>query len=131
MYAIERRPFGYHLTFAGSVQRAEMDAWVEESRRVLAGAPPAFGVFVDMRALAPLTDDAQVAMREGQRIYKEHGMTRSVVILSNAVLTMQFRRIAKETGIHEWERYINGGKEPDWEAVGLRWIEDGIDPDLP
>ncbi|MCC6552216.1 MAG: hypothetical protein IT372_04235 [Polyangiaceae bacterium] len=129
MYSIERKPFGYWLTFGGTIDRAEMSAWVEESRRVLAEAPAAFGAFVDMRTLAPLTDDAQVAMREGQRFYKERGMTRSVVILSSAVLTMQFRRIAKETGIYEWERYINASKEPAWEAVGLRWVIDGVDPD--
>lgn len=130
MYSIERKPFGYYLTFGGTIDRAEMSGWVDESERALAGAPAAFGVFVDMRGLEPLTDDAQVAMREGQRLYKARGMTRSVVILSNAVLTMQFRRIAKETGIDEWERYVNGGKEPAWESVGLRWIIEAVDPDL-
>lgn len=129
MYSIEKKPFGYQLTFGGSIDRAELSAWLEESTRLLADAPAAFGVFVDMRSLEPLTDDAQIAMREGQRHYKERGMTRSVVILSSAVLTMQFRRIAKETGIYDWERYINASKEQAWEQSGLRWIVEGVDPD--
>ena len=45
-------------------------------------------------------------MQEGQKLFKNAGMERSVVILSTAMVTMQFKRIAKETGIYEWERYI-------------------------
>ncbi|MCU0660945.1 MAG: hypothetical protein MUC50_01300 [Myxococcota bacterium] len=129
MYSIEKRLFGYWLTFGGTIDRAEMSAWLEQSRALLSKAEPPFGVFVDMRTLLPLTDDAQIAMRDGQRLYKEKGMKRSAVILSSAVLTMQFRRIAKETGIYDWERYINADKEPNWEDIALRWINEAIDPD--
>ncbi len=66
-----------------------------------------FGVFVDMRTLATLQPDAQQAMQEGQLLYREAGMQRSVVIVNSAVLAMQFKRLAKQTGIYEWERYLN------------------------
>jgi hypothetical protein len=52
------------------------------------------------------------------------------VILENAVITLQFRRLAKETGIYNWERYIDASKHKDWEKIGLDWVERGIDPDL-
>jgi len=34
-------------------------------------------------------------------------MVRSVVILANTITKLQFKRIAQETGIYQWERYID------------------------
>jgi hypothetical protein len=42
---------------------------------------------------------------------------------------MQFRRIGKETGIYEWERYIDASSVADWEKIGIDWLSKGIDPD--
>jgi hypothetical protein len=46
-------------------------------------------------------------------------MDRSVVILANSVTTMQFRRIAQETGIYQWERYIDASKVTNWEEIAI------------
>jgi hypothetical protein len=56
-------------------------------------------------------------------------MERSVVILSNTVTTMQFKRIAQETGIYQWERYIDASKTQNWEGIGKKWLVNAIDPD--
>jgi hypothetical protein len=131
MYKIEKKDNNiYKLTFNGFIDANEMKLWVEESKRALTMAPKEFGVFVDMRGLQPLSKDAQVYMQEGQRLYKKKGMIRSVVILGNALTTMQFRRIGKETGISQWERYINYSSTPDWEKLGMDWIIKGIEIDL-
>ena len=82
-----------------------------------------------MRTMKPLPKDARDAMEEGQRIYGQNGMERSVVILNSTLVTMQFKRIAKETGIDQWERYIDASKTSNWEEVGVSWLEKGIDPD--
>ncbi|MGB9500437.1 MAG: hypothetical protein ACKVE4_12015 [Dissulfuribacterales bacterium] len=42
---------------------------------------------------------------------------------------MQFQCIGKETGIYEWERYIDVSSSPDWERIAVDWISKGIDPD--
>lgn len=68
-------------------------------------------------------------MEEGQKLFKQKGMTRSVVILNSPIVTVQFKRIAKETGIYNWERYLDASSTPDWEQKGRRWLTDGIDPD--
>ncbi|MBN2415517.1 hypothetical protein JXO52_06730 [bacterium] len=107
----------------------EMKAWVDDSKKELADAPEAFGVFVDMRTLKPISVDAQVQMQEGQQLYKAKGMVRSVVIVDSAVTKMQFKRIAIRTGIDEWERYIDASANPDWHKAGMAWINDAIDPD--
>ncbi len=129
MYKIERKPFGFKLTFADSIKVEEMQAWADEAKRAVSMKSGKFGVFVDMRELKPLPQEAKVVMESGQKAFKEGGMERSVVILSNTILTMQFKRIAKESGIYLWERYIDASKEPNWEKIGEDWISKGTDPD--
>ena len=56
-------------------------------------------------------------------------MERSVVILDNVITTMQFKRIAQETGIYQWERYIDASSTGNWQKAGEDWIVKGIDMD--
>lgn len=129
MYKIEKMPYGVKLTFSGFIKKEEMTQWVAESQKIALTLPSKFGVFVDMRELKPLAKEIEEEMQKGQIIYKQKGMERSVVILNNAVTTMQFKRIAKDTGIYQWERYIDASKTANWEEVGKKWIVSGIDPD--
>ncbi len=129
MYKIEKTGYGVKLVFSGLIHADEMKKWVTESEKISKSLPPKFGVFVDMRELKPLDPEAQEVMQIGQRLYKGAGMERSVVILANTVLTMQFKRLAKETGIYEWERYIDASKNAQWEETGKKWLVNNIDPD--
>ncbi len=129
MYQIEKTHWGFRLTFGGSIDAAEMTRWLEESRKVLAAQEDEFYVFVDMRTLIPLDQDAQIPMIEGQALYRSKGMQRSVVILSSPATASQFRRIGGETGIGKFERYIDASSVPDWEEVGLNWLFNEIEPE--
>jgi hypothetical protein len=130
MYKIEKQPYGYKLTFSGLIKVDEMKAWAKEATTILKAQPTKdFGVFVDMRELKPLLDDAKAAMVEGQVAFKQKGMQRSVVILSTPVIAMQFQRLAKESGIYQWERYLDSQTVKNYEKVGEDWITKGIDPD--
>jgi hypothetical protein len=106
-----------------------MARWVDESQKIIPSLPAKFGVLVDMRDLKPLPQDAEAEMQKGQKIYKSKGMERSAVILQNAIATNQFKRIAQETGIYQWDRYIDASKAMNWEEAGRRWIVNGVDPD--
>ncbi|HNT35800.1 MAG TPA: hypothetical protein PKH07_12490 [bacterium] len=129
MYKIEKTGYGFRLTFAGAIPAEEMTKWVEESKTALAGRSGGFQLLVDMRELKPLAPDAQQTMLQGQQLYKQAGMGRSAVILSSSILTMQFVRLAKESGIYQWERYLDASKNPNWEAQALAWLEKEQDPD--
>lgn len=129
MYSIQRTDYGFKLVFEGFIQKDEMEKWVAESKENLDNVVGNFFVFIDMRSLKPLPEESQAAMEEGQKAYKAKGMQRSVVILNNPTTTMQFKRIARETGIYQWERYIDASSVPDWEGKGLMWLKEGIDPD--
>jgi len=65
-----------------------MQRWADESKQRLTSAPDNFGVFVDMIHLKPLPPDAQEILTEGQKLYKEKGMVRSVVIVNSTILKM-------------------------------------------
>jgi hypothetical protein len=130
MYKIEKKKFGLKLTFDGFLKKDDMMSWLNESKSNLTGLPKDFGVFVDMRTLKPLPKEAQEVMEQGQKMFKEKGMKRSVVVLDNQIVTMQFRRIARETGISEWERYINANDHENWEQLGVDWIQNGIDKEI-
>lgn len=129
MYSITKMDYGYKLVFGNSITKEEMEKWVSESETALANAPAEFGVFVDMRTLKPLLPEVQEIMINGQAKYKKAGMVRSVVILNNPTVTLQFKRLAKESGIYEWERYIDASTITDWEVKGVAWVKDAKDPD--
>ena len=42
MHKIEKKPWGYELTFADIMTKEEMQKWVEESKALLATAQPSF-----------------------------------------------------------------------------------------
>jgi hypothetical protein len=128
MYNIEKKPYGFKLTFDGFIKLDEMTKWVEDSKSKLNSAGSKFGIFVDMRNLKPLAADVKSKMEEGQKLYKMKGMERSVVILNSAMTKMQFEKIAKESGIYQWERYINATDNPNWEKDGEAWLTSGTDP---
>jgi hypothetical protein len=130
MFTIDKTDFGYRLTFGEFKRAEEMAEGVEESKEALRDSPTDFGVFVDMRTLKPLPTETQPLMENGQKLYKAKGMVRSVVILNDPVTTMQLKRIGKDSGIYEWERYINAAAEPQWEQVGSDWVMEGVDPDV-
>jgi len=130
MYKIERTGYGFKLTFGDTIETTEMTRWVAESEKALQNVSGEFGVFVDMRTLKPLTDSTQAEMEKGQKLYKGKGMTRSVVVVESAIVAMQFKRLARQSGIYNWERYIASSDDPGWEAKGLAWIRNAVDPDL-
>jgi len=129
MYKIEKENYGFKITFSDFMKEDEMQRWLMETERVLATQTGKFGVLIDMRTLKPLPLEAQEIMKDGQKLYKQKGMERSAVILNNAVTTIQFKRIANETGIYEWERYFDASTNPNWEAKSIDWISRSIDPD--
>lgn len=128
MYAIKKESWGYNLRFSGFISTGEMEAWKTESSQQLRGALQGFGVFVDMHDLKPLAPETQEVMVSGQELFKKAGMQRSAVLVDSATTAMQFKRLAKESGIDQWERYLSSQQSGAVDAA-LAWIKDGVDPD--
>ena len=128
MYRIDEVHYGFKLLFSGCITADEMVQWLRESRRLLQDVRAPFGVLVDMRELDPMSAEVRVYFEEGQRLYKQRGMRRSAVILRGSHMTRQFRRLARETGVNVWERYIDANQKEDFESRGEIWITHGIEP---
>lgn len=130
MFKVERTSYGIKMTLAGFIEKEESIEWLAEVKRVVKAIPLGFNAFVDMRELKPLPAESQPATKEVHKFCKENGGVRSVVILDSAVTTMQFKHLAKETGIYDVERYIDASSNPNWEEVALLWLNNAVDPDL-
>jgi hypothetical protein len=128
MYKIEKTELGFHLTFAGNMTKAEIEKWYTESEHVLKEPQAPFGVVIDMRTLALLPVEAQEIMVRGQSMYKSRGMERSCVILDDAITRIQFMRLARQSGIYKYERYIDASAHKNWLAEARDWVSHGIAP---
>jgi len=128
VYKIDKTELGFQLTFGGDMTEAELETWYQESARVLSRIHFPFGVLIDMRTLAPLPAEAQKVMVRGQSMYRNSGMQRSCVILENPITTIQFMRLAKQSGIFRYERYIDASVHKDWRQEARSWIRDAVAP---
>jgi hypothetical protein len=129
MYKIEPTDIGFKLTFGGTVTKADMQPWFEESKTVLNTCKKPFGVIIDMRALELLPPDVQAEIVKGQMLYRDCGLERSAVILRDPIVTIQFMRLAKKSGVYKYERYIDASSDTQWERHAEEWVRSGIDPD--
>lgn len=131
MYKIEKRPSGYILTFSGKIDSEEMQKWYDESKSILQKeTSKSFGVIIDMRSLEPIVGKSSLIMKNGQAMYKEAGMNRSAVILASSHICTQFKFIAQQSGIYKTERYIDASSDPNALKTAVKWVKDGIDPDI-
>jgi hypothetical protein len=128
LYKIEKSDLGFHLTFAGAMTKAEIDKWYAESEQVLKGPQAPFGVIIDMRTLGLLPVDAQGVMVRGQAMYRSRGMERSCVILDDAITKIQFMRLARQSGIFKYERYIDASAHKNWLTQARNWVSHAIAP---
>jgi len=129
LYRIEQRPWGIWLVFSGRMDDAETRDWMRASREVLAKITPPFSVLADVREISPLAPEVQFLFVEGQKLYRDHGMARSAVLVAGPIALRQFQRLAAQSGIREGERYIDASRDPHAEARAIAWARDGIEPD--
>ena len=126
-YSIEKKPGGLLLTFEGTLELADVEAWRTESKKYVLAYSEPFGVIVDMRKLLPLDRSVLAAFVEGQQYYAENGMSRSSVILTDRLLAMQFRRNARDSGTWARERYFDGAKD-GWAKQAVDWVRYAVEP---
>lgn len=129
MYRIEKVDFGLKLSFSGNISEGEMTRWLKDSEKALSVLKSGFKVFVDMRFMEILSHDSLEHLIKGQKQYREKGMDRSAVVLTNSDLKIQLLGAAIQTGVYIWERYIDATLVKDWENAGKNWLLQGIEPD--
>lgn len=129
MYNIDKKSFGYQLTFSGDLDPKELKKWISESKKLLNKQHDSFNLVIDMRHLHLLSDESESLLSKGQTIYKEHGLNRSVVLYDEALISLQCKAIARLTDILNNEKYIDVEIHPNYKKLAMDWLKQGIDPD--
>ncbi len=129
MIGINKTSFGYRLTLNGEIAATEMSKYQEILEQVLAGHDGVFNVFADLRNLQLPYEFAMIDILNEYRLYKKEGIKYYYAVMSNPALIMQFKQMAAKADILKYARFIDATKGLDWEAIGLNWVINGIDPD--
>ncbi len=128
MYKIDKGSIGnltiYRLVLAGLMDLEEMDRWVSDSQKALSSAPSEFVVYVDMSSFEPPDDAARSSMHRGRDLYKNSGMLRSAVLLSDEETKAIYEQNAAGTDVVEWERYFSK-ENAAWSAAMESWLAEG------
>jgi len=133
MSDVEAVPYGLTFHSKGFATAEDAKAWLEDYRavlKVLAQKGKPFGQFADLRGYKPRAPEAQAYIAESMKAFKAAGGQRSIVLFDSRLASMQIKRLAKDSGLYEWERYIDTETYPDFEKVVLAWLNEGKDPDL-
>lgn len=127
MYRIEEQRFGFLITFSGLVEESEAAEWYRESEmRLSSHEHKPFCVIVDMRAVEAVSPGMKSIIIDGQKLYQEKGMHRSVVIVDDTIIMKQLKQAAKTSGIHKNEQYIDVRRRANWVNAALLWIREGV-----
>ncbi|RKG79886.1 hypothetical protein [Corallococcus terminator] len=124
-----RTEYGFRMNGSGYITPAEAKAWFEDLRmKVAVKKGRAFGLLVDIRGQKANPPETQEIIKTAMGWLKQNGMARSTVVLDSTVARLMMVRMAKQSGVYEWERYIDASKDPDWEHKAIDWIVNGAEP---
>ena len=133
MYSFEVTDYGFMFISNGFFSLEVAKAWNADFHKTLEkvvqiGRP--FGQFADLRGFKPGPPESQAYITESMKAFKKAGGRRAIVLFDTHLATMHIKRLAKESGIYEWERYIDAETFPNFEKVVLAWLNEGADPDF-
>ncbi len=130
MYSIATESWGVLLTFSENFTVDEAKKYEVEIAKVRAQLTgKKWGVIVDSRNLKIMMPGAPEILKKSQEDGKKCGMVRSCVVLSSPIPVMQAKRMARESGIYDVERFLDGNANPNWKQKAMDWVIKGIDPD--
>jgi hypothetical protein len=131
MHRVEETNYGYRIVFEGFLAKDDLGGLIDQMKRTIRprNGSGTFPVLVDMRKSHAFPSEAQEVIKQAILYCKGVGMERNCVILNSAIAAMQAKRLAKETGIDSWIRYIDASSDPEWEKAALDWLIRAVDPE--
>ena len=125
---VHETEYGIRNVTNGLLSKDDLKRMGREAGKIVPRLRNGFGVLHEMRGMFTLPPDAREVMKQNMEVAKQSGMGRSAQILDNAVVILQFTRLAKEVGISDTTRQFDSSKVPDCERVAIDWIVKGVDP---
>ncbi|MGE6758788.1 hypothetical protein D7X96_19295 [Corallococcus interemptor] len=124
-----RTEYGFRINAPGYITPAEAKVWFEDLRTkvsVKRGRP--FGLMADIRSQKANPPETQEIIKNAMAWLRQNGMVRSAVVVDSTVARLMMVRMAKQSGVYEWERYIDASKDTDWEHKAIDWITNATEP---
>lgn len=122
--------YGFRITAPGFISVRDAEVWRTDLQALVREVGRRrFGILVDIRGQKANPLGATEIIKDVMKWLRACGCERSAVVLDNPLALIQIRRLAQETGVYAYERYIDARSVPDWEKVALEWLNLGIDPD--
>lgn len=129
MYTLTVREFGLFVCLKGCFTPETMEHYFEELKQlILRSGRARFSVLADIRLLLPLDEQSIQILQQIHHFLKAQGMMRSVTILQHPITAEQVVRLTKESGIIEWQRFIDAKMYPGWQRFSFQWLLEGIEP---
>ncbi len=130
MYAIETKDYGLRLSFQGAISVQEMSQWAAEVKKEFKKQKPGFNVIVDVSKMGTIIPECIPIVVEVQNMAKENGTGRNANIVGSHIAKMQQTRMAKESGLYSYMRYIDASSVKNPEQIAQDWVIQGKDPDI-
>jgi hypothetical protein len=129
MIKYEKKDYGIYINYSGIITFYEITEWKKWIEKTVPTIDGDFCVFVDMQKMEILPANCKEKVEEVQQLCRKAGFSRSVIILNDQVTALQFKLIARKTGIYKFERYVDASNNEDWEQLGMDWLLNAVDPD--
>ncbi len=129
MIIYEKTDYGLYFKFSGIIKLSEITEWKEWIVTTVADLDDGYAVFVDMREIDIMPAECKAEVEAVQKFCVSHNFSRSVIVLNDPMTAMQFKLIAKKTGVYEHERYVDASTCEDWEKKAMDWLLHAVDPD--
>lgn len=121
MHQIEKRPYGFKISFEGFFQGQDVDRFAADMKRQVAGKSGEFAVLVDLQQSRTFPPEAQAGLMEIIGYCAEKGMNRNVIVVNSAISKIQANRLAREAGVVDI-RFLDAAEVDDWEKVAEDWL---------
>ena len=129
MHRVDETRYGYRVVFEGFLQQDDVGELLSNMKSTIRPRDSAFALLFDMRKSRAFPSEVRELLRQALHFCKEAGMERNAVVLSSAIATLQARRLARESGVEAWSRYIDAS-HPDWEKIAVDWLVRAVEPEL-
>jgi hypothetical protein len=126
MMTLSKESHGYTCLMSGQITEDDIQGYLAQARQMLP-TTGSFNLLVDQRDSHVLSDKVQQGMSEVMRLFASRGLARVAVICASTIVAMQMNRLAAGSPVGDQQLALNG-KDPNWRAEAVAWLESGIRP---
>jgi hypothetical protein len=130
MYKIEKKSYGFHITFSGLMSETEAVQFKSEVMSILPSLKQPWSSVIDLRTWIPAEPEVLILLRQVEQLSRNHSLLRRAIIANSPVIRVQAAQLSFSSEKNKLERFIDASKVDDWEERAIGWAAHGIEPTL-